>query len=79
MHDWPDPYAVKILARLRAAATPDTKLLVIDALIPFACRVSADDRAVPGSAMQEAPHPLLPNYGAANENAYMVDLAVRPS
>ncbi|KAF5386578.1 hypothetical protein D9615_002146 [Tricholomella constricta] len=44
-------------------------------IVPFACRDPSgdDDRGIPGAV----PPPLLANYGAANEMAYNVDIAVR--
>ncbi len=37
LHDWPDDFARKILLRLREAATPETKLLIADFVLPLAC------------------------------------------
>ncbi|KAJ7342673.1 O-methyltransferase [Mycena albidolilacea] len=34
VHDWPDGAVIKILAQLRAAATPTTKLIIVDQIIP---------------------------------------------
>jgi hypothetical protein len=79
MHDWSDFYAGKILVELRKVATSDTKLVLVDSLMPFACRYPKSDakNAVPGAVPQEAPEPLLANYGAANEMGYNGDLTVR--
>ncbi|KAG5338262.1 hypothetical protein C0989_007825 [Termitomyces sp. Mn162] len=80
LHDWSDEYCAKILTQLRAAAGKDTKLLLIESLIPFACHDSheGDDAlGVPGSIPHEAPAPLLANYGAVNEMGYNVDILVR--
>jgi hypothetical protein len=78
MHDWPDSDASKILTMLREAAQPKTKLILIDSLMPFACHdPSADDgKGIPGAVPKEAPHPLLANYGVANEMAYNGDLTM---
>lgn len=75
MHDWSDPYASKILSSLRKAATPDTKLLVIDSIIAHAC-YDPKSEAIPGAAPRKAPKPLLPNYGAVNAISYDFDIAV---
>lgn len=79
MHDWSDSYASKILVELRKVAKPDTKLVLVDSLMPFACRYPESDakNAVPGAVPREAPEPLLANYGAANEMGYNGDLTVR--
>lgn len=78
MHDWSDSYASKILVELRKVAKPDTKLVLVDSLMPFACRYTEFDakNAVPGAVPQEAPEPLLANYGAANEMGYNGDLTM---
>lgn len=78
MHDWSDPYAVKILSQLREAAQPDTKLILIDSVMPFACHDPGADngQGIVGAVPKEAPEPLLANYGVANELAYVADLTV---
>ena len=78
MHDWADLYAIKILTRLREAAKPDTQLVIIDSLMPYACHDPSADHGdtVPGAVIKEAPRPLLPNYGVANLTGYTADLTV---
>ncbi|KAJ6480521.1 S-adenosyl-L-methionine-dependent methyltransferase [Mycena vitilis] len=71
MHDWSDEYCVKILKRLWDAAQPKTTLLLLDSIMPLACH---DPVAEEG--LQEAPAPLLANYGAVNEMGYNADLAM---
>lgn len=81
LHDWPDAYASRILVRLRDVARKDTKLVLIENLIPLACHDhgSDDGEGIPGAVPKEAPKPLLANYGIANEMAYNGDMAVRDS
>ncbi|KAG5641790.1 hypothetical protein DXG03_004194, partial [Asterophora parasitica] len=76
LHDWSDEYVVKILAQLRTIARPDTKLILIEIIIPFACHdPGADDgQGIPGSVPREAPAPLLANYGAVSELSYFLDM-----
>ncbi|KAK7056304.1 hypothetical protein VNI00_002857 [Paramarasmius palmivorus] len=76
MHDWSDEYCVKILKHLRDAATPETKLLVLESIMPYSCHdPSAEDKnGIPGAAPKEAPAPLLANYGAVNEMGYLADI-----
>lgn len=78
MHDWPDAYASKILMKLREVAQRDTRLILIDSIMPFACHDSSADegKGVPGAVPKEAPQPLLANYGVANEMGYNGDLTV---
>ncbi|EKM59060.1 uncharacterized protein PHACADRAFT_181077 [Phanerochaete carnosa HHB-10118-sp] len=75
LHDWADDYCLKILRHLRAAARPDTALVVIDALVPYACRGAEKEvAAIPGAEGDQAPEPLLANYGTANELVYFMDV-----
>lgn len=80
IHDWSDPYATQILTRIREAASPNSKLLVIDRILPYACRM--DDKEVEaldaiGIETEDVPEPLPPNLGAGNPTAYATDLNVR--
>ncbi|KAJ7575531.1 S-adenosyl-L-methionine-dependent methyltransferase [Mycena floridula] len=77
LHDWSDEYCLKILKQLRAAATPLTKLLVLDSIMPYGCHDPSGADGIPGSLPpKEAPAPLLANYGAANEMVYLSDIAM---
>jgi len=71
LHDWSDEYCVKILTQLSAAATREIILLLLETVIPLA---SSDPDA--GDGVQDAPAPLLPNYGAVNDLAYSADMVV---
>lgn len=80
LHDWPDDFARRILLQLREAATPGTKLLIADFVLPLAC---PDDMGssggledVVGAESILAPVPLLPNLGKASANVYWMDLTV---
>lgn len=74
LHDWSDKYSIKLLRNLRNAAGPDTKLVIVDSIISYACdaphQSNAEDDPRP-------PKPLLPNLGGANLLAYEVDVVVR--
>ncbi|EMD33481.1 hypothetical protein CERSUDRAFT_87325 [Gelatoporia subvermispora B] len=74
MHDWSDRFATNILRQLRDAATPSTKLVLIDNILPYACR--ADGLAVPGARAPDVPEPLLPNLGGAGILPYCFDLSM---
>ena len=77
LHDWSDPFASKILANLRQAAKPTTKLLIIDTLIEYACNVDDDAKLqVPGYEPPKAPKPLLPNLGYSSIASYDLDMVV---
>ncbi|KAJ7501102.1 S-adenosyl-L-methionine-dependent methyltransferase [Mycena galericulata] len=74
IHDWMDPEARTILTHLREAAAPNTVLVILDHIIPYACRSSTDTDSSAGLA--DAPLPLLPNYGGANSTGYLLDLTM---
>ena len=68
---------------LRRAATPETKLLIADHILPHACYdenedAAEDEEPLPGVVRSLAPlgSPLLPNLGKVNANAYWLDLTV---
>ncbi|KAJ7232370.1 S-adenosyl-L-methionine-dependent methyltransferase [Mycena rebaudengoi] len=70
LHDWPFDDARKILKHLRAAATPDTVLVILDHILPYACAAGDAEDA------DAAPPPLLSNYGAANSLGYGTDVLI---
>ncbi|KAG6825824.1 hypothetical protein H0H92_002297, partial [Tricholoma furcatifolium] len=85
LHDWPDALARSILLHLREAATPDTKLVLAEFVLPLAC-VDADtpqDGAgdiladIEGADSTLASAPLLANLGKASANAYWMDLTMQ--
>jgi hypothetical protein len=74
-----DRYCEKILKHLKDAARPDTKLIIVDNVLSYACRFPSDDAdsVIPGSTPKEAPEPLLANYGVSSGLTYLSDLTVR--
>ena len=60
LHDWPDEYALNILRKLREAATPTTKLFVLDKVMPYTSPpdVGDFDAVVPGAWLPELTAPL---------------------
>lgn len=78
LHDWPDKYASKILQHLRSSASPNTRLVIIDSLLRFACG-DKDTAAseIKGALEGDPPRPLLENLGQANAMVYDVDIGVR--
>lgn len=76
LHDWSDPYCIKILRQLRAAAGPDTKLLVIDSVVSYACADPPSIQEIPGAASPPVAAPLLPNHGQSNLRPYVLDMMV---
>ncbi|KAG5350527.1 hypothetical protein C0989_010597 [Termitomyces sp. Mn162] len=77
LHDWSDKDSIKILTQLRAVAETDTKLLLVESLLPLACHDpnnGVDALEFPGSTVPEAPAPLLANFGIVNLLGYTTDL-----
>ncbi|KAA1478055.1 S-adenosyl-L-methionine-dependent methyltransferase [Dentipellis sp. KUC8613] len=78
IHDWSDEYCMKILRRLREAASPETKLIIVENIMRYACHdpSPSGESAIPGAAVAEAPEPLLANFGAVNELEYLYDMTM---
>lgn len=76
LHDWPDSTCIQILKHIRAAAGPDTELIIIESLMEYACDDTTVDENVPGMKSRVASEPLLPNSGHANIFPYLCDLQV---
>ncbi|KAJ7263588.1 S-adenosyl-L-methionine-dependent methyltransferase [Mycena haematopus] len=72
LHDWSDEYCVKILTQLSAAAAPASTLLLLETLLPLAIH----DPNASEEGLQEAPAPLLANYGGTNDMGYNIDFAM---
>ena len=78
LHDWSDEYAMKILKRVRAAASPDSKLIVMEAMLQYACASGNEYAHIPGAVQPPAPAPLLANFGVAKDIIdYYADFVVR--
>jgi hypothetical protein len=73
LHNWPDAYSVKLLTHLREAATPTTRLLIFDTVLPYTCdntgptvdEFATENNGIPGLSL-----------GSANEMPYSRDIAV---
>lgn len=78
LHDWSDDCSKKLLRGLRSSAQPTTKLIIVDHILPFACKAGSIYSDVPGSDTLDpnAPEPLLANLGIANLSGYLMDQMV---
>ncbi|KAF7352021.1 S-adenosyl-L-methionine-dependent methyltransferase [Mycena venus] len=85
VHDWSDTNVVLMLTHLRAAARPDTKLVIIENIAATACTGGSESNtshphinAIPilGAPRSPAAPPLLANYGMAGVPLYYYDLTV---
>ena len=54
LHDWADKFCVDILRQLRAGAAADTRLVILDSLVSYAC-VERDLEGIPGAARPAPP------------------------
>ncbi|KAF8135213.1 O-methyltransferase [Mycena galopus ATCC 62051] len=70
LHNWGKAKAASILQRLRAAATPSTKLVFIERIVPD----SGPASGMSGADRPRAPDPLLPNWGPASAYIYLSDI-----
>ena len=72
-----------MLQHLRNAAGPETKLLIVDMVLPHACYDDWADghEAIPGAERTLAPEgsPLLANLGRASATGYQLDISVSAS
>ncbi|EJD35088.1 S-adenosyl-L-methionine-dependent methyltransferase [Auricularia subglabra TFB-10046 SS5] len=75
-HNWPDDHLERLLSRLREAASPTTRLLIVDHVLPYTCAAPSTHDSIPGATLPSVPEPLLPNLGRVNAYAYLLDLCV---
>lgn len=76
-HNWSDPYVIKILRRLRQAAGPHSKLILLDHIIDYLSHETGDIlNSVPGAARPMAQAPLLPYPDSAIGCGYLLDILV---
>jgi hypothetical protein len=76
LHNWADEYCVTILKHLRAAAAPETQLLIVELVMTSVCDEPATHE-IPGAQLPAPPEPLLRNLGHACSHAYLLDSQVR--
>lgn len=76
-HNWSNKYNVKFLSRLRNAATPTTKLLLLDHIQDYLCHHADVVDNIPGAEKPSEPAPLLPYPDSVTGFTYLVDLHVR--
>ncbi|KAJ3514444.1 hypothetical protein NLJ89_g2376 [Agrocybe chaxingu] len=78
IHDWADKYAKEIMRLLRASATPRTKLLLLEFVVPYTCSTAVDRKGnhshIPGAEDDQPPYPLLPSMGPVSSHVYFADL-----
>ncbi|KAG9010224.1 hypothetical protein FRB90_007954 [Tulasnella sp. 427] len=69
LHDWKEDLCVEILKRLHDAASSNSRLLIVEAVVAHACHDigALRDGAVEGAYPNPMPHPLPANGGRAAE------------
>ena len=77
LHDWSDEVCITILRHLRAAAAPDTQLVIVDNIVGYACPEPAIPHVEGAAPAFAAPAPLLPYVGTTPPTDYLLDLTVR--
>ena len=76
IHDWSDKYSTEILKQLRHAADPTTKLICLEAILPYGCHSANVEGLIPGSEPMEAPEPLLAHWGLNGAMTFYSDMVV---
>ena len=76
LHDWADNYCLQILRLLREAAAPNSRLLIVDSIMSYACEDTTIAKDIPGGSGLVPPEPLLPNWGYANILAHLINIQV---
>ncbi|KLO06094.1 S-adenosyl-L-methionine-dependent methyltransferase [Schizopora paradoxa] len=61
IHDWSNKYSEIILCRLREAAGPHSRLVIVDKVIPYICSPSEsnDEFSIPGILKPDLPAPIV--------------------
>lgn len=74
LRDWPDAESIKILTNVRKAMKPSSKLIIHDTVLQHAVR--SEDNINLDKVHDQAPEPLLPNYGVARVRTYELDMTM---
>ncbi|KAI0314821.1 S-adenosyl-L-methionine-dependent methyltransferase [Amylostereum chailletii] len=75
MHDYSDDICINILRHLRNAASPSTRLVIVDNVAPFACADDSNiEQGLDGTSGKTTPAPLLANGGNVNLAIYLIDI-----
>ncbi|KAF8326437.1 S-adenosyl-L-methionine-dependent methyltransferase, partial [Amanita rubescens] len=76
LHNWSDKYCLTILKQLRDAATPDTKLVCLELILPYACHDVDDTGKDTVYESIKAQKPLLANWGGVSDFIYIADVGL---
>ena len=77
LHNWSDAYCLKMLKRLREAAGPGTKLVVMEQIMDHLSRSPEPKKwSIPGNSGYMGPEPLLAYPVAVSGYTYFLDILV---
>jgi len=74
IHNWPESSALEILRSVRQAMEPHSRMLIHEYILQHLNREPIADGSAAG--MEEAPAPMLPNFGLGNIRTYNQDLTM---
>lgn len=79
IHNWSTPQCLDILRHLHTAATAETRLVISDVILPYACK--ADPSDIPfhfegDGLVEDPPEPLLANLGNSRLDLYILDFVM---
>ncbi|KAF8197017.1 S-adenosyl-L-methionine-dependent methyltransferase [Pholiota molesta] len=72
LHNWTDEMALKILRTVREAMGPKSRLLLHEHVLRHACRTETTEMI----GLDDAPEPLLPNYGEGQINVNQLNMVM---
>lgn len=72
LRDWPDAESITILKNVRKAMKPSSKLIIHDTVLQHAVRSAENNEQL----HDQAPEPLLPNWGVARVRTYELDMTM---
>ncbi|KAF9484536.1 S-adenosyl-L-methionine-dependent methyltransferase [Pholiota conissans] len=72
LHNWSDEKALQILRTVREAMGSHSRLLLHEHVLRHACRTESTEMI----GLDDAPEPLLPNYGEGQMNVYQLNMVM---
>jgi len=64
------------IKRLHEASTSQTRLILVEQLVPYACKLPENIEHIEGVKGKDVPHPRLGNLGEANSDVYTADFTM---
>ncbi|TFY75582.1 hypothetical protein EWM64_g8430 [Hericium alpestre] len=76
IHDWPDANVLNIMRNVRKAMKPSSRYLIHDLVLTVPTDKGASQSKNVNAPAQNAPPPLLPNYGAGGIRPFLADINI---